>query len=151
MNKLTLVCCVLFAALASQAIGTEDDLHAIAWCLYTEARGENEIGLRAVASVIYNRAASSHRSYTKVVFAPKQFSGVGAAVPYWFKTGDIPAQADKAARVLCYQISLEMTSNRFRPSGDWTHYYATSMQKAPYWAKGVTNVVTVGRHKFMKL
>lgn len=38
------------------ALATASDDHLIASTLYLEARGEREVGLRAVASVIVNRA-----------------------------------------------------------------------------------------------
>lgn len=108
--------------------------------LYMEARGEGERGLRAVASVIYNRAKGSAARMEKVCLKPKQFS-------CW--NGKAPKSAfDRRAHALCLSIEKELLSGNFSPLGEWTHYYNPRLC-SPRWAQGVP-CVKIGNHKFLK-
>ena len=89
----------------------------IADTLYMEARGEGEIGIRAVATVIYNRAKGDVTKLEAVCLAPKQFScwNNRSKVPLRIKASDIRAYS------LCVKIEQELKSQKFYPIGNWTH------------------------------
>ena len=48
--------------------------NAVARTIYAEARSEGEVGMKAVASVIWNRAGGKAENLVKVVSKKKQFS-----------------------------------------------------------------------------
>lgn len=115
--------------------------------LYMEARGEGERGLRAVATVIYNRAKGSAARMEKVCLKPYQFSCWNGKAPKTFRI--VPKSAfDRRAYALCLSIEKELLSGNFKPLGDWTHYYNPKLC-SPSWAKGVP-YVKIGNHNFLK-
>ena len=119
----------------------------VADTLYLEARGEGEAGLRAVASVIYNRAKRSGKTCEAVCLAPKQFSCWIGNAPKTLKIA--PKNGfDRRAYRLCQSIEAELLTGKFEPLGDWTHYYNPALC-APKWARGVAKV-KIGNHNFLK-
>lgn len=129
------------------------DAYSVAWCLYTEARGESQEGREAVASVIVNRSKGRDLSLYDTVFQRKQFSGVGYSVPYWFIQGPEgirwPAKYDGSADLKayrdCLKLGFKVAAGDFNHSGPWTHYF--SYKKClPYWADSMTDTVTIGNH-----
>ena len=131
---------ILVCALKAQA-------GIIADTLYMEARGEGERGLRAVATVIYNRAKGSAARMEKVCLKPKQFSCWNGETP---KTVRIAPKSafDRRAHALCLSIEKELLSGNFSPLGEWTHYYNPRLC-SPTWAQGVP-YVKIGNHNFLK-
>ena len=122
-----------------------DKENIVAKTLYAEARGEGDRGMRAVATVIYNRAQRDVLRFADICLAPKQFScwtsGAGFTVP--------SAAADVAAFAICLKIESEMNTGKFEPLGCWTHYYNPRLS-SPSWAKGCDGKV-IGNHKFLTL
>ena len=79
MNKLITIILFSIASIASVfgAESKERTIEVVAATLYHEARGEGEEGMRAVASVIYNRAHQKRwkkLGYSGVCLQKKQFS-----------------------------------------------------------------------------
>lgn len=112
-----------------------------------EARGEGEHGQRAVATVIYNRAHGKADKMEGVCLKPKQFSCWNGKTP---KSARIaPKNAfDRQAYIIALKIEKELLSGKFKPLGDWTHYFNPKLCN-PSWAKGVKQT-RVGRHNFLK-
>lgn len=125
-------------------------LHAsagvVADTLYLEARGENPRGLRAVATVIYNRSQNTGKTFEAVCLQPFQFSCWNAS-----RTRKITPRrrSDVKAYNLCLQIENELLKGNFKPLGDWTHYYNPRLC-SPKWARGV-ECVQIGSHVFLTL
>ena len=125
-------------------------LHAsagvVADTLYMEARGEGEHGQRAVATVIYNRAKNTGKTFETVCLQPFQFSCWNASR----KRKIAPrGRSDVKAYTLCLQIENELLKGNFKPLGAWTHYYNPRLC-SPKWARGVESV-QIGSHVFLTL
>jgi len=120
--------------------------NVLAKTLYFEARGEGERGMRAVATVIYNRAAGNVAKFATVCLAPKQFS-------CWKSHDGLivepSAPADAAAYGICIKIESEMVEGTFGPLGSWTHYY-NPRGANPSWARNRPFTV-IGNHNFLKI
>lgn len=137
-KKFILILGLVFLAITAQA-------GVIADTLYLEARGEGEKGIKAVATVIYNRAIVKHKSYKQICLQPKQFSCWNSGkVKITPKT-----KADKKAYEFCRELEEQMLSNKFKPMGNWTHYYNPKLC-SPKWARGVKKT-KIGNHVFLKV
>lgn len=116
----------------------------IAKTLYHEARGEGEIGMRAVASIICNRAKRAHGNVTIQTCAKEakrkmQFS-------CWNGKKDLRSGNDKSWQI-CVKIAKEIEAGKFQKTHQYTHYYAFKIC-SPKWAKGVSGKI-IGNHKFL--
>lgn len=118
----------------------------IADTLYMEARGEGEHGQRAVATVIYNRAKNTGKTFEAVCLQPFQFSCWNAS-----KTRKIApkTRSDAKAYELCLAIEKELLTGNFEPLGEWTHYYNPRLC-SPKWARDGQNKTQIGNHIFLK-
>lgn len=121
----------------------------ISQTLYAEARGEGENGLRAVASVIWNRAKRNPDNMVKVCLKPKAFS-------CWNNTSVINIK-EKPIYETCMDIASELLSETFEEypfrNIHPTNYITTSLYhsaKCPNWARGQIGEV-VGNHIFFEL
>ena len=117
----------------------------VANTLYLEARGEGERGVRAVASVIYNRSISTGKDFESVCLKPFQFSCWNGS-----KTRVITPKTDldKKAYKLCLQVEKELLEGNFKPLGEWTHYFNARVCN-PKWAAGIKQT-KIGNHNFLK-
>ncbi|PXX59539.1 Cell Wall Hydrolase [Pseudomonas sp. LAMO17WK12:I10] len=135
---------------------TEKDRDILARTLYGEARGEGLAGQIAVAWTIRNRVNDGKtkswwgEGYAGVCQAPYQFSCWNKNDPnYPFLSGAKPipagqfAQAQRAAD----QVIAGAVAD---PTGGATHYYATTMPKAPGWAAKAKQTVRIGLHVFFR-
>ena len=131
---------ILVCALKAQA-------GIIADTLYREARGEGEHGQRAVATVIYNRAHGKAEKMESVCLKPKQFSCWNGKTPKSVRI--TPKNAlDKQAYIIALKIEKELLNGKFKPLGNWTHYYNLKLCN-PSWAEGVKKT-RVENHNFLK-
>lgn len=110
----------------------------LALALYHEARGEPEVGRRAVAEVILNRVASPHYPDTVcgVVLQPGQFSHIRRSLG-----ADISGQMPLARQMLNGSLP------RVLPRGT-THYH--NHEVSPVWARLMRMVATIGGHRFYR-
>ncbi|WP_277592993.1 cell wall hydrolase [Pseudomonas chlororaphis] len=135
---------------------TEKDRDILARTLWGEARGEGLAGQIAVAWTIRNRVNDGRtkswwgEGYAGVCQAPYQFSCWNKNDPnYPFLSGAKPipagqfAQAQRAADQVIAGAVPDPTSGA-------THYYATTMPKAPAWAAKARKTVRIGQHVFFK-
>ena len=116
----------------------------IADTIYLEARGEGENGMRAVATVIYNRAKGKIEDMVSVCLKPKQFS-------CWNSSKNVKIAPknflDRRAYKICNSIEKELLNGNFKPLGSWTHYHVFSI--TPYWNKSRKGT-KIGNHLFLK-
>ncbi len=117
------------------------ELHCLALNVYHEARGENEAGRFAVASVTMNRVRSPRFPSTvcDVVWQPAQFS--------WTRDG----RSDRPYEVAAWTAAMEVAIRTFWhqvPSnvGAATFYHHEMI--SPRWAKAKRVVARVGKHVF---
>lgn len=121
-------------------------LDIVAKTLYHEARGEGEVGIRAVASVLQNRASKRYGK-TSIAFCAAeakrklQFS-------CWNGKKDL-ASGKGAAWDICMKVAKEMSSGTFKKTHGHTHYYAYKICN-PKWAAGQPGDV-IGNHKFLSV
>ena len=130
---------ILVCALKAQA-------GIVADTIYMEARGEGEHGQRAVATVIYNRAKNTGKTFEAVCLQPFQFSCWNAS-----KTRKITprTRSDTKAYELCLAIEKELLTGKFEPLGEWTHYYNPRLCN-PKWARDGQDKTQIGNHIFLK-
>lgn len=124
----------------------KDDIDIVARTLYGEARSQGEMGLKAVASVVWNRAGGDKAKFKNKCLQRKQFS--------CWNDGVVNVNKLSSKWALCQDIAKSMYLGTFQPTIDANHYYAFQGKygiSAPYWAEGETAVGTVGDHKFYKL
>lgn len=131
----------------------QESIDIITSTLYHEARSEGEIGIRAVASVIYNR--SERKQWKKLGLAGvctqrKQFScnNNGIRIP------NPKGKADKKALKICEEVAIELVNKIFNPIHSGTHYDAIRFikkTKSNHWSRNMKNTVIIGNHIFGEL
>lgn len=119
---------------------TEQDRDVLARTLWGEARGEGLAGMVAVAWTIRNRVDDGKdkswwgEGYVGVCQKPYQFSCLNRNDPnYQFLSGarQIPFRELAQCRIAAEPVIDGKVQD---PTGGATHYYATTMAKAPGWA-----------------
>jgi len=135
---------------------TERDRDILVRTLWGEARGETLAGQIAVAWTIRNRVNDGKpkswwgEGYAGVCQAKYQFSCWNSNDPnfaYLSGTKPIPAGEFARARSAADQVIGGTTPD---PTGGATHYYASTMPKAPAWVLKATQTLILGRHIFFK-
>lgn len=138
----------------------ETDVDVVARTLFGEARGETVQGQQAVAWVIRNRVDAQLRSdgkpdwwgegYNDVCRKAYQFSCWNRNDPNFPFLSGAKAIGD---RLFASLKAVAMTVIRGEvpdPTGGATHYYATTMPKAPAWVAGAKFTVQIGAHRFYR-
>ncbi|MDT9673828.1 cell wall hydrolase [Pseudomonas sp. JV414] len=135
---------------------TERDRDVLARTLWGEARGESLTGQIAVAWTIRNRVNDGKakswwgEGYAGVCQKPWQFSCWNKNDPnFSYLSGAKPIPAGEFARAQ-KAADLVMSGTEPDPTGGATHYYATTMPKAPTWTVGAKQTLKLGRHIFFK-
>jgi spore germination cell wall hydrolase CwlJ-like protein len=135
---------------------TERDRDILARTLWGEARGEGVAGQIAVAWTIRNRVFDGKdrswwgEGYAGVCQKHYQFSCWNRNDPnfaYLSGAKTIPFRELAQARIAADQVIDGKVPD---PTGCATHYYATTMPKAPTWVKGATQTLKLGHHVFFK-
>ena len=139
---------------------TDKDQDILARTLWGEARGEGVAGQIAVAWSIRNRVEMDLHNdgkpdwwgegYAGVCKKPYQFSCWNRNDPnfaYLSGAKPIPFRELAQARIAADQVIDGKVPD---PTGGATHYYATTMPKAPTWVKGATLTLKLGHHVFFK-
>ena len=138
----------------------ENDRDILARTLWGEARGEGLAGQIAVAWSIRNRVEMDLNSdgkpdwwgegYAGVCQKAWQFSCWNKSDPnYPFLIGakPIPFREFAQVRIAADQV---IDGKQPDPTGGATHYYATTMAKAPDWAAKAKQTLKLGHHVFFK-
>ncbi|MDD1967117.1 cell wall hydrolase [Pseudomonas putida] len=139
---------------------TEKDRDVLARTLWGEARGEGAAGMVAVAWSIRNRVDMDLHNdgkadwwgegYVDVCTKPWQFSCWNKGdpnQPYLTGAKAIPFRELAQCRAAG---DLVIDGKVPDPTSGATHYYATTMSKAPAWAAKATKTLTLGHHVFFK-
>jgi spore germination cell wall hydrolase CwlJ-like protein len=135
---------------------TEKDRDILARTLWGEARGESLVGQIAVAWAIRNRVDDGNarswwgEGYARVCQKPYQFSCWNKNDPnfaYLSGAKPIPFRELAQARIAADQVIDGKVPD---PTGGATHYYATTMPKAPAWTAKATQTLKLGHHVFFK-
>lgn len=126
----------------------------LAQTLWGEARGEQDVGMEAVAAVILNRHRAhwrGARTVADVCLAKAQFSCWNPGDPNRAAMSRVAKSPDdafrRAQRVARRALGLEPPSILSLPP-DVRHYFSTSMPDPPPWARGKPPYDTFGRHVF---
>lgn len=117
----------------------------LARTIWAEGLSEGEDGMRAIASVIYNRGGGKPAGMVKAVKAPRQFSCWNSMDWRNFKVKEKSGAPWEVAKA----IASELLSGSFSPTTNATHYYNPD-KVTPGWSKGQEGK-TIGRHRFMSL
>jgi spore germination cell wall hydrolase CwlJ-like protein len=104
--------------------------------VYFEARGESELGKRAVAYVTVNRTTNNNE-VCKVIREPGQFSWLPAKQPIKDK------KAFEDAKRIAREV-LKDTSKRKDPTSGATYFHNEDVH--PKWAKKFKRTLKVGKH-----
>ncbi|SEU03368.1 cell wall hydrolase [Pseudomonas graminis] len=139
---------------------TEKDRDVLARTLWGESRGEGLAGMVAVAWSIRNRVEMDLHNdgkpdwwgegYTDVCRKPYQFSCWNRNDPnYQFLSGAraIPFRELAQCRIAADQVIDGKVADS---TGGATHYYATTMPKAPDWAAKAKRTLKLGHHVFFR-
>lgn len=134
----------------------ELEIDVLARTLWGEARGEPLEGIEAVACVILNRVkiAQAKGGYwwgsgiIGVCQKPYQFSCWNKSDPSYLK---LLAVSDKNIHfATCLRIARRAVAGVLADkTGGATHYHADYV--SPYWSRGETPAVIIGRHIFYQL
>jgi len=121
-------------------------VNILAKTLYYEARGEGEVGLRAVASVIKNRAMrhskkSNGTTCVREARRRKQFS-------CWNGKKDLPVGKGEAW-IMSIKIAKELNEDTFVVTHHRTSYY-NYKQVTPPWSYGLEGII-IGNHRFVSV
>lgn len=104
-------------------------VECVAKAIYSESRGEPELGQRAVGHVILNRAKLNKTSPCKIIKEPGQFKLVHSySGKAWLSVLD-----------LAKHLGLD-------PSGQATHFH--TLKSRPGWGFKLTTII--GNHRFYK-
>lgn len=126
-------------------------LDIVAATIWGEARNQGAEGMRAVACVIANRSRQHYRGKedaAAVCLDPWQFSCWNAADPNLPKLQRIAADPD-SAYLAAVEIAREVLPLSIRDITDRArHYYAVTLKKPPYWARGKSPCKVIGDHLF---
>ncbi|WP_443698259.1 cell wall hydrolase [Pseudomonas sp.] len=135
---------------------SEKDRDILVRTLWGEARGETLAGQIAVAWTIRNRVNDGKlkswwgEGYASVCQDPYQFSCWNKSDPnFVYLSGVKPIPAGEFAN--CQRAaSAVIDGTAPDPTGGATHYYATTMPKAPAWAAKAKQTLKLGHHIFFK-
>lgn len=151
MSKLFTILTFTLATIASVFGAPESKeriIEVVAATLYHEARGEGEEGMRAVASVIYNRANQKRwkkLGYSGVCLQKYQFSCHNKG----FMKANPRKAGDKKAYKLCVKIATEIANKNFKPTVNANHYCTNNCKVS--WKKLLKNKKIVKNHTFGNL
>ncbi len=133
------------------------EIDVLARTLWGEARAEGHIGLEAVANVVLNRvavAAAHNGKYwwganiIQVCQKPYQFSCWNRSDPNYQKLQAVDER--DIYFVTCKRIAARAVIGALEDhTNGATHYHADYV--SPYWARGQSPNVIIGRHIFYKL
>ena len=133
-------------------MNTAEQQNVIARTIWAEARENGEDGMRAVASVIYNRGAGEIGRMTQVIKIPKQFSCWNKMTPADWTNFKMKERSGPEWEI-ANQIAAEIVNRQFRPITDATHYY-NPHKVNPSWAYAGGKLrpnELIGDHRFMKI
>ena len=137
----------------AQSLKTKENVNILARTIYREALNEGPTGMKAVASVIYNRGSGMTDKMVEEVKRRKQFSCWNKMSPTdWanFKIKEYSGKEWETAK----NIAESMVNGSFKPIISANHYYNSKLAK-PSWAFDKSGkhrpFASLGNHRFMKI
>lgn len=155
MRQLLNIGCIL-AVLATTAFGADSEHLAwekqiVASCLVLEAANQEEEGMRAVASVIHNRANGDSSEILKVVKKPYAFTSLNSATTGKSGSAGFAGHVRRASQDRHWPLALSIVDEMY--SGDWEditdgadHYVRRGLY--PSWARKMDLTAIIGEHVF---
>lgn len=127
----------------------------VAKTLYDEARGESIMGLKAVASVIYNRAGGDSQNFPEVCLRKYQFSGWNGLdeserTPegYYIVKPDTSTQETKDKWGLCMALAKMMFEGKFKSTIEKRNSFYNPNKSSPTWGSIMKDPLDIGNHRF---
>lgn len=144
------------AAAPIALLPTSGDDDTVARTLWGEARNQGQLGMEAVAHVIFNREADrrwrGRGGLAAICLQPAQFSCWNAGDPN--RAGCLKVTAHDAQFAQAQQVVLTVRASRATvppgpdPTGGATHYHAVGI--TPSWALAGELTVRIGQHQFYR-
>ena len=134
-------------------------LNILARTLYMEARGEGDVGLNMVLTVIWNRAGGKAENLADVCLKPLQFScwnkitgKTPSTYSIQFPKGAVNGSGKEASSWdVCVNLAKSAIDGTFKPvDSHWNAYYNPNKAN-PDWASQLIGAEIVGRHKVGEL
>ena len=158
MKVALLVCLAAWGAWSSSGehfawlVQPTEQKEVIAACLILEAGGEGVDGMQAVMNVIQNRAGGNPLGYYTQVIARKQFSCMNSLTVSKRPMTELLAKAKDHKRWQEALRIVDAAAVGVLPdlTGGATHYYATSLKKAPSWATQMQPTLKLKNHYFLR-
>lgn len=130
----------------------QKELTCLTNTLYAEARGEQEEGIRAVMSVIYNR--KKHKNYPntfcKVILQDKQFSAFNQDKSLATKRLNPVKGPDEEAYTKVAGIAQEAVVGAFEPVLEPSVLHYAHIKVKNKWTRKFKRVIVLGNHSFYK-
>ena len=108
----------------------DSDIETVSLCVWKEARGEGQLGMKGVLDVICNRARDWHKTLHDVVYGKNQFTSMSVSSDPEFNL--YPVDGDEQ-----FKYATEITSQILETGmGDITmgaHYYANLKEVTSGW------------------
>jgi len=119
--------------------------------LWHEARGESDLGIKAVLSVIQNRknSGSFPDSFCAVVHQKMQFS-YRNAIPIGVNYKPIPKADKSSTAIFIRSLAVQAAEGNFDSLFPHDVLWYTTTKVNPAWTKSLTKVVTVDNHQFFR-
>lgn len=126
------------------------DLECLIEALWFESRGESSLGIKAVASVVYNRKQSGlwGNTFCQVVQSPMQFSYRNSVALGNFV--EISLESQKTHKYKEIREIAQKTYEGEAILNNSVKWYTTISIKPPEWTKGLKKEVVIDRHVFYK-
>lgn len=144
MKNVIIICglCYLIGLFHVEAQELTRDQRIIAMTILGEARGEGYNGMYAVACVIQQRMKQGNKTGSQVCLKRGHFSCWNTNDPNRKK---LPHLLNTPQGYWAKQMAIHMgkLNSDFIKHAD--HYHSG---RAPWWAKSMKHVATIGRHKF---
>lgn len=109
-----------------------DDIPVVALCTWKEARGEGELGMKAVMDVIFNRARDWRKDLHDIVYARNQFTSMSVPSDPEYNlephTGDVQYQ-------FCVDLAGQIIAGNQSDITNGSHYYANLKTADSGWFK----------------
>lgn len=137
----------------------DNDLQAMALCVWKEARGEGELGMKAVADVISNRASkwyvNANHPVHEAVYAKNQFTSMSVPSDPEF---NLEPKPDDPQYRFCTSICKPILDEQMSDVTNGALYYCNPKEATSGWfaehivadTKNHPQVATIGHQLFYK-
>lgn len=129
---------------------TRTERETLAACLVLEAASQGDYGMRAVMSVIRNRADGVPERFLSTVLQPKQFSALNNVTA---GRESLRSAINRAKRDHVWPTALAIVDDALQdtwhdPTGGATHY--TRSGERTHWTRRLAKTTTIGAHSFYR-